>query len=79
MYSFVDGEDGSVYSFIRRCADEGNWAVIQNLHLYPEVVDNVLDEFERETKEFPEEFRVWMVGYSSSKYSSRALQYCTLH
>lgn len=40
------------------------------------MVDTVLDEFDHDSKEFPEDFRVWMIGYSSSKYSSRALQFC---
>lgn len=75
FYSF-DGQDRSVYNLIRRCVDEGNWAVIQNIHLYPELVDQIVDQLRQDQKDFGNEFRLWMIGYASSQYSPMALQFC---
>jgi len=75
LYSF-DGQDRSVYNLIRRCVDEGNWAVIQNIHLYPELVDQIVDQLRQDQKDFGNEFRLWMIGYASSQYSPMALQFC---
>lgn len=71
-------QDKNVYAFIRKCSDEGNWAVLQNMHLYPELVDDIVDKLQRDQQLFSPEFRLWMIGYSSSAYSARTLQYCTV-
>ncbi len=65
FYSF-DRQDRSVYNLVRRCVDEGNWAVIQNIHLYPELVDQILDQLQQDQKDFGNEFRLWMIGFASS-------------
>lgn len=76
MIIFLPKQDRSVYGFIRRCVDEGLWAVIQNIHLYPNVVDVILDQLRADQREFGPEFRLWFIGYASSQYSPATLQYC---
>jgi len=56
--------------------DESNWAVIQNLHLFPYILDEIVDDLKRFGNAINSEFRLWMIGYSTPKYSSTALQYC---
>ncbi|KAK4009113.1 hypothetical protein OUZ56_014249 [Daphnia magna] len=70
------GSDRTVYNLVRRCADEGNWAVVQNIHLYPDLVDEIVDQLRMEQKDFGNEFRLWLIGYASSQYSPMALQFC---
>jgi len=58
--------------------DESNWAVVQNLHLFPHILDEVVEDLKRFGNAINSEFRLWMTGYSTPKYSSTALQYCWL-
>lgn len=69
-------QDRRVFQFISRCSDEGQWAVVQNIHLFPGLVDEILDYFKQDPNKVAAEFRLWMIGYPSSQYSSRALQHC---
>ena len=69
-------QDRSAYQFIRKCSEEGQWALVQNIHLFSELIDEILDRLSRDANEFNPDFRLWIVGYPSAQYSSRALQFC---
>jgi hypothetical protein len=50
--------------------------VVQNIHLYPDLVNEILNQLQVDQKDFGNEFRLWMIGYASSQYSPMALQFC---
>ena len=52
------------------------------MHLFPNLVDEILDHLRADKKDFGHDFRLWMIGYASSQYTPMSLQYCnnsTLH
>jgi len=62
---------------IRKCAVEGSWAALQNIHLEPNMLDYVLDHLMSDSHEISPNFRIWIIGYSCPRYTPRALQNCT--
>ena len=63
-------------AFVQKCAMDGTWAVLQNCHLFPKVLEVILDELANNQKRIHSEFRLWFVGYSSPHYTAPTLQNC---